>query len=109
MFKKVIGIFYLKFLSKGVIMKKVKRISFLILAVLMFACFCQPVIASSEKVNINTATKEQLMTLKNVGDKIADRIIEYRTAHPFKKIEDLMNVKGIGQKVFDTNKHLLVV
>ena len=90
-------------------MKKVQRISFLILAVLMFASFCQPVIASSEKVNISTGTKEQLMTLKNVGDKIADRIIEYRKAHPFKKIEDLMNVKGIGQKVFDKNKHLLVV
>ena len=90
-------------------MHKVKRISMFILAVLMVAIFCQPVIASSAKININTATKAQLMILKSVGDKIADRIIEYRKAHPFKKIEDLMDVKGIGQKVFDANKHLLTV
>ena len=90
-------------------MSKVKRIAAFILVAVLFASFCQPIIASSGKININTATKEQLMTLKNVGDKIADRIIEYRKMHPFKKIEDLMNVKGIGQKVFDANKHLLTV
>ena len=90
-------------------MIKVKRVSVFILAVLLFASFCQPVIASAEKININTASKEQLMILKKVGEKIADRIIEYRNAHPFKKIEDLMNVKGIGQKVFDMNKDLITV
>jgi len=90
-------------------MNKVKRVSIFILAVLLLAAFCQPVIASSEKININTASKEQLMILKKVGDKIADRIIEYRKLHLFEKIEDLMKVKGIGQKVFDANKHLITV
>jgi len=90
-------------------MEKIKRMSIFVLAVLLFASFCQPVIAGSGKININTASKEQLMTLKYVGEKIADRIIEYRKAHSFEKIEDFMNVKGIGQKVFDVNKDLITV
>jgi len=40
---------------------------------------------------------------------IADRIIEYRKEHSFKTIEDLMEVKGIGQKIFDNNKDLITV
>ena len=80
-----------------------------VLAVLLLASFCQPVMASKGKININTASKKELTTLKGVGDKIADRIIEYREANPFKKIDDLMNVKGIGQKVFDKNKDLITV
>lgn len=38
-----------------------------------------------------------------------NRIIEYRKDHPFEKIEDLMSVKGIGQKLFDKNKDLITV
>ena len=90
-------------------MKKIKWASVFVLTVLLLVSFCQPVIAGSGKININTDSKEQLMTLKYIGEKIADRIIEYRKAHPFKKIEDIMNVKGIGQKVFDTNKDLITV
>ena len=60
-------------------------------------------------ININTATKEELVTLKHIGDKIADRIMAYREAHPFQKSEDIMKVKGIGQKVYDVNKDLIVV
>ena len=90
-------------------MKKIKRISIFVLAVLLLVVFCLPVIADGRKININTDSKEQLMTLKYIGEKIADRIIEYRKAHPFKEIEDIMNVKGIGQKVFDTNKDLITV
>ena len=65
--------------------------------------------ATSGKININTATKNQLVTLKNVGEKIADRIIEYRKAKPFEKIEDIMKVKGFTQKTFDVNKELIIV
>ncbi len=90
-------------------MKKIKRTSIFILAILLLAGLCQPVIAGSGKININTDSKEQLMTLNRVGDKIADRIIEYRKAHPFKTIEEIMNVKGIGQKFFDANKDLITV
>ena len=90
-------------------MKKIKRNLIFVLTVLLLASFCQPAMAGKVKININTAEKVQLITLKGVGDKIADRIIEHRKAHPFKKIEDLMNVKGIGQKVFDKNKDLISV
>ncbi|HEX6215869.1 MAG TPA: helix-hairpin-helix domain-containing protein, partial [Vicinamibacterales bacterium] len=46
-------------------------------------------------------TIDQLMTLPGIGQKTAERILEYRTkSGGFKKIEDLMNVKGIGEKSF---------
>ena len=52
-------------------------------------------------VNINTATAEQLASLPGIGPKTAERIVEYRQKHgSFKKIEELMNVKGIGEKSF---------
>jgi len=80
-----------------------------VLAAFLIVNFVQPVMASEGKININTASQKELTTLKGVGNKIAIRIIEYRKAHPFKKIEDLMNVKGIGEKVFDKNKDLITV
>ena len=52
-------------------------------------------------VNLNTATPAELATLPGVGAKMAARIIEYRQKNgPFKKIEELMNVQGIGEKSF---------
>jgi competence protein ComEA len=52
-------------------------------------------------VNINTASSAELQTLPGVGERVAARIIEYREKNgPFKKIEELMNVQGIGEKVF---------
>jgi competence protein ComEA len=57
--------------------------------------------ASTAIVNINTATQAQLETLPGVGAKAAVRILEYRQKNgQFKKVEDLMNVKGIGEKSF---------
>jgi competence protein ComEA len=61
-------------------------------------------------INLNTATVDQLETLPGIGRKTAERIIEYRTkAGGFKRIEDLMNVKGIGEKSFLKLKPLVVV
>ena len=58
--------------------------------------------APSGVVNINTADASQLSLLPRIGEKVAQRIIEYRTEHgPFKKATDLMQVKGIGAKTFD--------
>lgn len=52
-------------------------------------------------VNINTAGIEQLQTLPGVGPATAERIVQFRQEHgPFLKPEDLMNVKGIGEKKF---------
>jgi competence protein ComEA len=90
-------------------MKKNKRILSVVFIGLLVMFFIIPAVASMGKVNINTGDKAQLVTLKNVGDKIADRIIEYRKIHPFKVPEDLMKVKGIGQKVFDANKDRIIV
>lgn len=55
-------------------------------------------------ININTATKEELMTLKGIGESTANKIIEYRKDNKFTKIEDLKNVKGIGDKKFESIK-----
>lgn len=61
-------------------------------------------------VNLNTATQAQLETLPGVGPKAAERILEYRQKNgSFKKVEDLMNVKGIGEKAFLKLKPLLTV
>ena len=90
-------------------MNKIKRTLILVMISLFIVSICQPAMAKSGKININNASKEQLMTLKGVGEKIADRIIEYRKAHPFKTIEDLMNVKGIGQKKFEKLKDFITV
>jgi competence protein ComEA len=52
-------------------------------------------------VNLNTATQAQLESLPGIGAKAAQRILEFRQKNGgFKKIEDLMNVKGIGEKNF---------
>lgn len=52
-------------------------------------------------VNLNTATAAELEALPGIGPSTAARIVEYRQKNgPFKKIEDLMNVQGVGEKSF---------
>lgn len=61
-------------------------------------------------VNLNTATAAQIATLPGIGPKAAQRILEHRQKNGgFKKIEELMNVKGIGEKSFLKLKPLITV
>lgn len=66
--------------------------------------------APVEKVNLNTATVEQLQTIPGIGPAAAKNIIEYRTkVGKFNRIEEIINVKGIGEKKFQKIKNLLVL
>ena len=67
-------------------------------------------VSAMEQVNINTASVDQLMELDRVGAKYDQRIVEYREKNgPFKAPEDIMNVKGIGEKTWEANKDRIVV
>jgi len=70
----------------------------------------KPAATAAAPVNLNTATAEQLATIPGVGPRMAERIIDYRQKNGgFKKIEDLMNVSGVGEKSFLKMKPLITV
>ena len=60
-------------------------------------------------LDLNTATLEQLDALPGVGEVTANRIITYRSAHPFTTVDELLEVPGIGQRRFDQLKDLVTV
>ncbi len=67
-------------------------------------------VAQKASINLNTATLDQLETLPGVGRKTAERILEHRQkSGGFKKIEELMHVKGIGEKSFLKIKPMVFV
>jgi competence protein ComEA len=66
--------------------------------------------AEVQKININTATAEELARLKGIGPSHAAKIVAYREkSGPFKMPEDLMQVSGIGQKTFEANQEFIIV
>jgi len=61
-------------------------------------------------INLNTATKEELMMLPGVGEAMAERIMIYRDDHNgFRKAEDIMKVKGIGKKKYEKLKQYISI
>jgi competence protein ComEA len=70
----------------------------------------KPAPASTEKVNLNTATSEQLQSIPGIGPSTAKSILDYRAkVGKFSKIEEVINVKGIGEKKFQKIKDRLAV
>jgi competence protein ComEA len=69
-----------------------------------------PVAAPADVVNLNSATAVQIAALPGIGAKTADLVVQYREKNgPFKKIEEIMNVRGIGEKSFLRIKDRLTV
>jgi competence protein ComEA len=70
----------------------------------------KPAPAATEVVNLNTATATQLASLPGIGSKTAALIVQYRQKNgSFKKIEEIMNVRGVGEKSFLKIKSRLTV
>ena len=63
----------------------------------------------SDKININTASKDELMSLNGIGDTLAQNIIDYRKKNVFESIEDVLNVNGIGQSKYEKIKEYICV
>lgn len=89
-----------------------RRFLMAVLVVILFGLtsIIQTTAGDVEKININTATAEELMQLNGVGPKYAAEIIAYREKYgPFKTPEELMQVSGIGQKTFEKNREIIIV
>ncbi len=63
-----------------------------------------------ERINLNTATVEELVRIRGIGDTLARRIVEYRDQHgPFRSVDDLLQVKGIGEKKLEAMRPFVTV
>ncbi|MQY61157.1 hypothetical protein GH153_04900, partial [bacterium] len=63
-----------------------------------------------KKININTASLVELQKLPRIGEKVGQRIIDFRKKNGrFRKVEEIMKVKGIGEKMFNRIKDLITV
>jgi competence ComEA-like helix-hairpin-helix protein len=65
--------------------------------------------STGELINLNTAMISDLTKLPGIGEKTAKKIIEYRKSSKFTSIDDILDVKGIGQKKFDKMKKFLTI
>ena len=75
------------------------NIKMILTAVMMAFVMMSGTAYADDKININTASVEQLQSVKGIGEKTAAAIVAYREDHgDFKSVDDLTNVKGIGEK-----------
>ena len=75
-----------------------------------FIRFEETSIEISEKININRATRKELVKIKGIGPALSGRIMSYREKHGhFKTAEDIKNVKGIGDKTFEKIKRQITL
>ncbi|MFP4573890.1 MAG: ComEA family DNA-binding protein [Desulfobacterales bacterium] len=95
-------------------MLKIKKMSYVFLIVIMFigifgVFFQAGAATSNEKIDVNTASVEELTEIKGVGPVIAERIVDYRENNgAFSAPEDLGNVKGLGPKTISEIKSQIV-
>ena len=68
------------------------------------ACLITSNSNNTSKININTASKEELESLPSIGESKANKIIEYREKNKFESIEDIKNVSGIGDSLYEKIK-----
>jgi competence protein ComEA len=89
---------------------KFHRIAALALALALSLASAGAAFAADTRVDINTATVAELVALPGVGEALARRIVEYREKQgPFTAPEQLMNVRGIGEKSFEKLRDRLSV
>jgi len=87
-----------------------RRILVITLVLFCVALLASISLAQTVKVNINTATAEELTVLKYVGETLSQRIVEYREEHgAFESPEDIMKVRGVGQRIYEANKDIITV
>lgn len=89
-------------------MVNVKKFFVVCLVFLALCAFGLPVFGS-EKININTASVEQLTQLSGVGPATAQKIVEYRQEKKFNSVDELTNVKGVGEKTLEKFRDQLTV
>lgn len=92
-------------------MKQLKKIFVLCTAMTVVMVLAGALWAEdSGKININTALVDELVQLNKIGQKYAERIVQYREKNgPFKNPEDIMQVPGIGHKIYEMNKDRIAV
>ncbi len=95
---------------RHILQSKRSHFTISILTLMLIVSFAGMGFAGGGQVDLNTGTAKELQQLPGIGKGLAKRIIDYRTANgPFKTVEDLIKVKGIGKKTFAKMQDRLTV
>ena len=92
-------------------MTKMKKLfAMLLVASFVFGVVHLAFAEDNQKININTATVQELVKLDRIGPAFAERIIQYREDNgPFQAPEDIIKVRGIGRKTFEANRDRITI